>query len=113
MNKYTWIVTKDEVAGEASDSIGKIGPPGGGANYRFDRVISGGAEFRLLDREGTPKFCGFILGAYDGHEPLTEYGVQLGCVAIEYKRDGRWKPHGVELSTQDLSGTGIRHFATR
>ena len=89
MSKYTWIVTKDEVDGNISDAVGKIGPPGERHRYRFDRVIMGGKEFRLLSPTGQVKFSGFILGAYDGPEPLEEYGREQGCVSIQYRDGGR------------------------
>ena len=90
MSKYTWIVTKDEVDGNISDAVGKIGPPGERHRYRFDRVITGGKEFRLLTSTGQVKFSGFILGEYEGPEPLEEYGREQGCVSIQYREGGRW-----------------------
>lgn len=108
LSGYTWIVTKDEVGGEVSDAIGKIGPPGAPTQFRFDRVIAGGAEFRLFDSEGRARFSGFILGRYKGPEPLLEYGYEFGCIAIAYKRNGRWVPMPVE--TVDYSNTSIQHF---
>ena len=53
-------------------------------------------------------FSGFILGSYDGAEPLFEYGYDLGCVAIAYKRNGRWVPLPVEAS--DYSNSAVQHF---
>lgn len=108
MSKYTWIVTKDEIAGDISDAIGKIGPPGPSARFRFDRVISGGAEFRLLNGAGEPKFCGFILGDYHGGEPLAEYGRDFGCAFIEYRSNGRWVRFEGSLPA---TNTGISYFS--
>ena len=108
LSGYSWIVTKDEVDGEVSDAIGKIGPPGASTRFTFDRVIAGGAEFRLFDARGEARFSGFILGSYNGAEPLFEYGYDFGCVAIAYKRNGRWVPLPVEAS--DYSNTAVQHF---
>ena len=48
MRNYTWIVTKDELDGNISDAVGKIGPPGGKHCFRFNQVIAAGREFRML-----------------------------------------------------------------
>ncbi len=90
MRNYTWIVTKDELDGNISDAVGKIGPPGGKHCFRFNQVIAAGREFRMLTDDGQVKYSGFILGDYQGHEPLEEYGVHLGCSAIQYKQHERW-----------------------
>ena len=109
MSKYTWIVTKDEVDGNISDAVGKIGPPGERHRYRFDRVITGGKEFRLLTATGQVKFSGFILGEYDGQEPLDEYGREQGCVSIQYRDGGRWS--GVMSQVAAAGKIPLRHSA--
>ena len=50
-----------------------------------------GVRFRMLDASGRPKIYGYILGAFSGQEPLSEYGRSRGCVGIEYQRDGIWE----------------------
>ena len=109
LSNYTWIVTKDEIEGDVSDAVGKIGPPGASSRHRFDRVISGGAEFQLLDTSGNVKFTGFILGDYQGSEPLEEYGLNFGCVSIAYRRNGRWI--SLEAALTSIGDTGINHFS--
>lgn len=111
MSRYTWIVTKDEIAGDASDAIGRIGPPGFEERLPFNRVISAGEQFRLLDSTGQPRYSGFILGQFDGAEPLEEYGRELGCVAIEFWRNNRWVR--VEGADRSLGDTAISHFSRR
>jgi hypothetical protein len=102
LSKYTWIVTKDELDGNVSEAVGKIGPPGEQHRFRFNRVITGGKEFRLLTEDGQIKYSGFILGDYRGEEPLAEYGRHFGCVSIQYRERGRWvkfdRDHPLESS---------------
>lgn len=87
---YTWIVTRDSVLGDTSEAVGKIGPSGSKSRERFDIVILKGEHFRLLDATGEPQFSGYIVGEYNGPEPLEDYGRANGCIAIEYERDGEW-----------------------
>ena len=88
---YTWIVTRDAILGDTSDAIGKIGPRGATHRERFDKIIIHGAHFRLLNDDGEVQFTGYILGDYQGIEPLADYGRDNGCTQIEYERDGGWQ----------------------
>ena len=90
MSKYTWIVTRDAVLGDSSNAVGKIGPPGVKDRERFDKVILHGKHFRLLNNDNEAQFTGYILGDFQGFEPLTDYGHENGCTRIEYERDGEW-----------------------
>ena len=90
MSSYTWIVTRDSVLGDSSDAVGRIGPKGAANRARFDQVIINGEHFRMLNAEAEPQFSGYVLGQYDGREPLDDYGADNGCTAIEYERDGEW-----------------------
>jgi len=92
MSAYTWIVTRDTQLGDSSDAVGRIGPPGAAGRAPFDRVIREGAHFRMLSAAGEVQFSGYILGRYDGREPLEDYGRANGCTVIEYERDGQWYP---------------------
>ena len=87
---YTWIVTRDAILGDTSDAVGKIGPRGARNRERFDKIIIHGDHFRLLNDRGEVRFTGYILGDYQGREPLEDYGVGNGCTRIEYERDGGW-----------------------
>jgi len=91
---YTWIVTRDAILGDSSDAVGKIGPRGARNRERFDKIIIHGDHFRLLNDAGEVQFTGYILGDYQGLEPLEDYGRSNGCTHIEYERDGAWR--GVE-----------------
>ena len=99
MSRYTWIVTRDSVLGDSSDAVGRIGPRGVQGRARFDTVIVEGEHFRMRNALGEVQFSGYILGDYDGPEPLDDYGVPNGCSDIEYDKDGRWVALGefVEL----------------
>lgn len=90
MSRYTWIVTRDSVIGDSSDAVGKLGPPGAADRERFDTVIIHGEHFRMLNANGETQFSGYIIGEFDGSEPLDDYGAENGCVRIEFERDGRW-----------------------
>ncbi|NIR88777.1 MAG: hypothetical protein GWN95_03500 [Gammaproteobacteria bacterium] len=90
--RYTWVVTRDVLLGDSSDAVGKLGPSGVAGRERFDIVILNGEHFRLLDDAGEVRYIGYILGDYDGPEPLEDYGRKHGCVVIEYERNGKWLP---------------------
>jgi len=90
MSRYTWIVTRDAVLGDSSDAVGKIGPKGEKNRERFDKVILNGDHFRLLNEHNVTQFTGYILGDFQGLEPLADYGYDNGCNQIEYERDGTW-----------------------
>jgi len=90
MSKYTWIVTRDAVLGDSSDAVGKIGPRGESEHERFDKVITRGDHFRLLNERGEIQFTGYILGDFQGREPLIDYDFNNGCTDIEFERNGEW-----------------------
>lgn len=84
MKNYTWIVARDNVTGEDSDAIGKLGPAGANGRAGVDEVVSRGAHFRLLNGDGHVCYTGYILGEFAGEEPLDEFGRTRGCTRIEY-----------------------------
>ncbi len=90
MNKYTWIVTQDAILGDSSDAVGMIGPPRATRRERFDVIITQGERFRMANDIGEVQFVGYIVGEFDGSEPLQDYGLDNGCASIEYEREGRW-----------------------
>ena len=90
MSRYTWIVTADSILGDSSDAVGRIGPKGAEGRARFDTVIVQGEHFRMRNAAGEVQFSGYILGDYEGPEPLDDYGVANGCSDIEYEKDGQW-----------------------
>lgn len=90
ISPYTWIVTRDAVLGDSSDAVGKIGPNGARNRERFDKIIIHGDHFRLINQSGEVQFTGYILGEFQGNEPLDDYGRENGCSRIEYERDGEW-----------------------
>ena len=90
MSKYTWIVTQDSILGDKSDAVGKIGPSGARNRARFDTIIAQGKRFRLRNGSGDVVFVGYIVGQFEGPEPLEDYGLDNGCAKIEYNHAGRW-----------------------
>ena len=87
---YTWIVTRDTILGDSSEAVGKIGPSGSSNRAPFDSVIIHGEHFRMLNAAREVQFSGYILGQYQGREPLDDYGSENGCVFIEFEQDGDW-----------------------
>ena len=91
MSKYTWIITKDDLRPpDTSSLVFKKGPPGAKDRAPLAEVVQNGENFRLLDESDQPKVSGYITGQYTGFEPLDEYGREIGCTAIEYRRGGTW-----------------------
>lgn len=114
MSDYIWIVTQERLLGDSSDAVGQIGPRGASKPVRFDTVINRGLHFRLLTKDGAPRYVGYILGELSGFEPLDDYGRQNGCTDIEYERDGRWvAPAGAVplIRAVDPAGWQLRHKA--
>jgi hypothetical protein len=87
---YTWIVTRDTILGDSSEAVGKIGPSGVSNRAPFDSVIIHGEHFRMLNAAGEVQFSGYILGQYQGSEPLDDYGAENGCAFIEFEHEGNW-----------------------
>jgi len=87
---YTWIVTRDTILGDSSEAVGKIGPSGSKNREPFDAVIIHGEHFRMLNDAGEVQFSGYILGQYQGSEPLDDYGSENGCAKIEFELEGGW-----------------------
>ena len=90
MHHYTWIVTRDSVLGDSSDTVGMVGPAGASQREAFDVVITVGERFRMSSRTGQVKFVGYILGEFEGSEPLLDFGFQNGCDTVEYDCGGEW-----------------------
>jgi hypothetical protein len=55
-------------------------------------VIIEGDHFRLVNAAGEVQFSGYILGEFNGTEPLEDYGLENGCAKIEYEKEGDWIP---------------------
>lgn len=90
MRAYTWVILHEKVLGTSSDAVGIVGPGGGKGRARADRVIREGEAFRMRSLDGRIKYYGYILGDFDGTEPLRDFGLGNECTAIEYKQNGAW-----------------------
>ena len=44
----------------------------------------------MLNAAGEVQFSGYILGQYQGSEPLDDYGSENGCSKIEFELEGGW-----------------------
>ena len=105
MSKYTWVITRERIQGDASNVVGVIGPSGAKGRARFDVVVRKGDRFRLRTDVGHVEFSGYILGDYDGTEPLDDFGQERGCTDIEYERAGKW----VTLEEARQEPLGVSH----
>jgi hypothetical protein len=87
---YTWVITMDIVPLDVTNPSVKVGPSGSKNRAPLGDVIKRGEHFRLLNSSGEARISGYILGEYQGREPLDDYGRELGCTDIQYKRGGEW-----------------------
>ncbi len=108
MSKYTWIVTRDTVLGDSSDAVGRIGPKGAENRARFDMIIIHGEHFRLLNDAGETQFTGYILGDFEGREPLDDYGVENGCSKHRVRAGRRMDSAGQVLAEERFQITPSR-----
>ena len=88
--RYAWVITTDAANTDPSESIAKRGPPGTSQAFPTLVIVSDGNDFRLTNADGEVRYCGMILGKYQGYEPMLEFGRQHACCHIEYLRDGNW-----------------------
>ncbi len=86
---YAWLVTAGGVEDTAAN-LGKLGPSGASRHFPIPRVLKEGREFRLRDRDGKIAFTGKIAGNFKGLEPIADFGLDHGCLRIEYLRGDRW-----------------------
>jgi hypothetical protein len=87
---YAWVVTKYAPSIDTSVSVGKLGPAGAARKYRFNEVLKNGRAFQMRGEDGDLLYSGYLVGAANGLEPLTDYGKMHDCTSIEYERDGYW-----------------------
>lgn len=90
LTRYAWVITKDLANPDPSESIAKRGPPGTSQAFPTPIIISNGNDFRLMSADGEVRYCGMILGKYQGLEPMLEFGRRHACCHIEYLREGNW-----------------------
>ena len=87
---YAWVIVKDNIADveitppSNLNAVGMIGPHW--AKYDADYIKKHGARFRMSDDDGEIYYYGYIVGDYEGFEPLDDFGLpNAGCAHIEYK----------------------------
>ena len=76
---------------DTAANLGRLGPPGASRQFPIRRVLAEGREFRLRDRDGRITHTGLIAGEFRGPEPVNDFGLDHGCMRIEYLRDGEWQ----------------------
>ena len=84
------MVTENKPAHDSNVTVGKLGPDGASKNFRINKVLLDGRQFRLLDQDGNLLYNGYLIGNASGREPLTDYGASRGCKVIEFEKDGKW-----------------------
>lgn len=88
-SEYSWIIVKDNIADKEVtppsnlNAVGMIGPYDSTAT---PEEIKKGEKFRMSDDDNEIYYYGFIIGDYEGFEPVFDFGMpNAGCVNIEYK----------------------------
>ena len=92
MSKYSWVITKDNLAeSPLESSVGTLGPHN--CSEPAEHIKARGTKFRMKDDDGEIYYYGFIYGDYEGFEPLDDFGMpNAGCTSIEYKnKQGEWE----------------------
>lgn len=87
---YQWILVSDQLNGNTGERAVKICERGFAQQVRVETVVSRGRQFRLRNPRGEVCYTGYIVGEFQGPEPLEDYGRDVGCVGIDYERDGLW-----------------------
>ncbi len=87
---YAWIITQDHLdPGKIDNAAGTMGPSGvtmAGKTLLKDRSKE---KFEMFDDDSNLYYTGYIVGDYDGFEPLDDFGTpNAGCTAI--KIEGDW-----------------------
>ena len=81
-NAYAWVVLSDTPVSDSSSSLGYRGPPGAMWKPRITEIVSNGRPFSLLNKKGVSVYEGYIMGEFDGEEPLRDFGAKYGCTEI-------------------------------
>lgn len=94
---YRWVITKDLL-----DPMGAHCRRGTNGPRHADPALATltvpaltahptAKRFRMSDDDGTLYYEGVIAGAFEGFEPLDDFGTaDAGCVRIAYFEDGQW-----------------------
>ena len=86
---YAWLITASNIEDTAANR-GKLGPRGASRLFPVRQVLMDGREFRLRDHDGHIAFTGRIVGVFGGYEPVKDYGLDHGCLRIEYRHGDHW-----------------------
>ncbi len=90
-SKYSWYFEEDDSYGEGKGPIHPVSGPSGSTRLK-EEIKRDGKKFRLLDDDKNIYGYGWIVGDYDGFEPLDDYGTPgLGATEIQYQNNGRWE----------------------
>ena len=81
---YSWLLFGDLSVGNTGARVWQSGPDPENSRATMHDLLDHGESFRLVNEHGISMFEGYIIGKYDGEEPLEEYGRAHGCVAIQY-----------------------------
>lgn len=89
MARYGWVITFDAINTLREDevcpgapNVGTVGPH----DCPFDEgeIIAKGQPFMMFDDDENFYYAGYILGEYEGLEPLWDFGTaDAGCTLIK------------------------------
>ena len=82
---YAWLLFGDLSTGNTGARVWQSGPDPDNFRVNMHEVLEHGKCFRLVNDNGVAMYEGYIIGEYTGEEPLKEYGLDHGCVSIEYE----------------------------
>lgn len=86
---YGWVITEDHIPVDGlPTAVGKVGPRDLGEELEEQLQTDESHPFELFDDDRILYFRGFLVGDFDGFEPLDDYGAGSGCTLI--KVDGKF-----------------------
>ena len=83
---YGWLITVDHLADDDErGDAGKCGPHNVTDAVLAELRSGKGYVFTLHDDDGEKTYSGRIMGEFEGHEPLDDFGAGwAGCTQVKY-----------------------------
>lgn len=92
---YAWIIDRDHLCEELHEprpyenDAGRRGPWAPPESAQSELLSGGGHVFEMYDDDDQIYYTGRIAGAFDGFEPLDDFGrPNAGCTGIKYPGSG-------------------------
>jgi hypothetical protein len=93
-SKYSWCITVDKINNDDNypKRVGLVGPRASTITFEEIKKSKNKKLFRMLDDDREVYYHGYIVGEFDGFEPLDDFGTPNdGCTIIQYKNsEGKW-----------------------